>query len=76
MPGGQHRNHNQKQSGRPAGKYGRPRIGDHICYISDLRKIRAHFPNWRLTYDLSRLLDEIVARYARPGHNLLEKLPA
>jgi CDP-paratose 2-epimerase len=54
----------------------RPRIGDHICYISDLRKIRAHFPNWRLTYDLSRLLDEIVARYARPGRDLLEKLPA
>ena len=22
------------------------RIGDHICYISDLRKIRSHFPNW------------------------------
>lgn len=41
------------------------RIGDHICYISDLAKIRRHFPNWRLTYDLPRILDEMIARYAR-----------
>jgi CDP-paratose 2-epimerase len=41
------------------------RIGDHICYISDLAKIRSHFPNWRLTYDLPRILDEMIARYAR-----------
>lgn len=41
----------------------RPRTGDHICYISDLRKIQAHFPAWRLTYDTARILDEIVARY-------------
>src|SRR5439155_5705560 len=22
------------------------RIGDHICYYSDLRKMRAHYPDW------------------------------
>jgi CDP-paratose 2-epimerase len=37
-----------------------PRKGDHICYISDLRKLRAHFPNWELTYDLNCILEEIV----------------
>jgi CDP-paratose 2-epimerase len=37
-----------------------PRKGDHICYISDLRKLRAHFPEWKLTYDLKRTLQEIV----------------
>ena len=37
-----------------------PRIGDHICYISDLRKIRSHFPNWRLTYSVDKILREIV----------------
>ena len=37
-----------------------PRKGDHICYISDLRKLRAHFPNWKLTYTLERILDEIL----------------
>jgi CDP-paratose 2-epimerase len=36
------------------------RKGDHICYISDLRKLRAHFPNWNLTYNLERILEEIV----------------
>jgi CDP-paratose 2-epimerase len=39
------------------------RLGDHICYISDLRKVRAHFPNWRLEYDLQRILQEIITRH-------------
>jgi len=25
------------------------RIGDHICYYSDLRKMKAHYPNWDIT---------------------------
>jgi CDP-paratose 2-epimerase len=37
-----------------------PRKGDHICYISDLRKLRAHFPEWELTYSLERILQEIL----------------
>ena len=37
-----------------------PRKGDHICYISDLRKWRAHFPNWELSYSLERILQEIL----------------
>jgi CDP-paratose 2-epimerase len=36
------------------------RKGDHICYISDLRKIRAHFPNWTLTYGLDQILQELL----------------
>jgi CDP-paratose 2-epimerase len=36
-----------------------PRKGDHICYISDLRKIRLDFPNWRLTHSLDQILLEI-----------------
>ena len=38
------------------------RVGDHICYISDLRKIYSHFPNWRMEYDLERIISEIVER--------------
>src|SRR5262245_38552243 len=38
------------------------RKGDHICYISDLSKICAHFPEWKLEYDLPRILSEIVER--------------
>jgi CDP-paratose 2-epimerase len=37
-----------------------PRIGDHICYYSDLRKIRAHYPAWRLTRSLEQTIAEIV----------------
>ncbi len=41
------------------------RIGDHICYISDLAKIQSHFPDWKLEYDLSSIFDELVERYTR-----------
>ena len=42
------------------------RKGDHICYISDLRKLRSHFPDWSLTYNLERILEEIVE--SEEGH--------
>jgi CDP-paratose 2-epimerase len=35
------------------------RIGDHIWYVSDLTKFRAHYPNWKLTYDIPAILREI-----------------
>lgn len=36
------------------------RIGDHICYISDLRKLRAHYPGWNLTRSLRAIVEEMV----------------
>ncbi len=39
------------------------RIGDHICYISDLTKVRSHFPDWRMEYDLPKIVNEIVDRH-------------
>jgi CDP-paratose 2-epimerase len=36
------------------------RTGDHICYISDLRKLQSHFPGWSITRDLSSILQEMV----------------
>jgi CDP-paratose 2-epimerase len=39
------------------------RVGDHICYISDLSKLREHFPAWKLNYDLPRIVSEIVERH-------------
>jgi CDP-paratose 2-epimerase len=38
------------------------RTGDHICYITDLKKVRAHFPGWKLEYDLPRILTSISER--------------
>lgn len=37
-----------------------PRRGDHICYISDLRKLQAHFPAWAITRPLDSILKEMV----------------
>jgi CDP-paratose 2-epimerase len=36
------------------------RIGDHICYYSDLRKMRAHFPAWDITQSLKDTIGQIV----------------
>jgi CDP-paratose 2-epimerase len=39
-----------------------PRVGDHICYITDLFKIRKDFPEWAIEHDLRRTVTEIVER--------------
>jgi CDP-paratose 2-epimerase len=45
------------------------RIGDHICYYSDLRKMQAHYPDWRITKSLDDIFGEIVAGWtARLAH--------
>ncbi len=36
------------------------RIGDHICYYSDLRKLRRHYPDWRLRRPLETIVEEIA----------------
>ena len=37
------------------------RIGDHIWYISDTRKFQSHYPAWVQSYDVPRIIDEIIA---------------
>jgi CDP-paratose 2-epimerase len=37
----------------------RNRVGDHIWWVSSLAKFRAHYPEWRLEYDVPRTLREI-----------------
>ena len=37
------------------------RIGDHICYISDLSKLKSHYPDWSITKSLPQICEEIVA---------------
>jgi CDP-paratose 2-epimerase len=36
------------------------RSGDHICYISDLGKLKSHFPNWKITRSLDQILETMV----------------
>ena len=35
------------------------REGDHICYMSDLSKIKSHYPDWGLTKSLADIFREI-----------------
>ncbi|MBF0474803.1 MAG: hypothetical protein HQK59_03055 [Deltaproteobacteria bacterium] len=35
------------------------RIGDHIWYISDVRKFKAHYPGWDFKYGLEEILEQI-----------------
>ena len=35
------------------------RIGDHIWYISDIRKFQSHFPEWNYLYNLKDILAQI-----------------
>ncbi len=39
------------------------RQGDHLCYYSDLRKMRSHYPGWDLTKSLEETVGEIVAAW-------------
>lgn len=36
------------------------RVGDHICYISDLSKFQGHFPDWKIEYGLDEIIEELV----------------
>jgi len=39
------------------------RIGDHICYYSDLRKMQAHYPNWSIGKPLPTIFSEIAGSW-------------
>jgi CDP-paratose 2-epimerase len=37
------------------------RIGDHIWWVSDVRKFQGHYPDWKFRYGLREILEEIYA---------------
>ena len=46
------------------------RTGDHIWWISDVRRFQSHYPGWRLTCDLRTTMAEIhsaCAERTRPA---------
>jgi len=43
----------------------RNRTGDHICYISDLSKMRTHYPSWDITKGLTETFQEIYEAWRR-----------
>lgn len=41
------------------------RIGDHICYISNLQKMKEHYPSWDITKDLKTTFQEIYEAWGK-----------
>lgn len=41
------------------------RVGDHICYYSDLRKAKRHYPKWSVSIPLDRIIEEICQSWER-----------
>lgn len=39
------------------------RIGDHVCYYSDLSKMKQHYPAWDISISLSETIEQIVAAW-------------
>ena len=36
------------------------RVGDHIWYISDTKKFRKHYPNWKQKYGIKKIIEELI----------------
>ena len=36
------------------------RVGDHIWYISDLRKFKKDYPNWKQKYNTKKIIEELI----------------
>jgi CDP-paratose 2-epimerase len=44
-------------------------IGDHICYYSDPRKVKAHYPAWDIAKPLPIIFAEIARSWVKhPGY--------
>jgi CDP-paratose 2-epimerase len=41
------------------------RIGDHICYISDLTKVTKHFPDWHMEKPIDQCIEDILEAQLR-----------
>jgi len=41
------------------------REGDHICYYSDLRKMKTHYPEWDITISLEETIRQIVEAWKK-----------
>tara|TARA_B100000212_G_scaffold339971_1_gene319479 strand:+ start:3299 stop:4351 length:1053 start_codon:yes stop_codon:yes gene_type:complete len=39
------------------------RIGDHICYYSDLTNIKRDYPNWHITFDLDMIFNDVYMNF-------------
>ena len=38
----------------------KPRVGDHIWYVSNLSKFKKQYPNWKQKYNTKKIIEELV----------------
>ena len=41
----------------------KPRVGDHIWYISNLSKFKKHHPNWKQKYNTKKIIEELINNF-------------
>jgi CDP-paratose 2-epimerase len=41
------------------------RVGDHICYISDLRRFQADYPEWKIQVSLNEIFEQFAVSNAK-----------
>ena len=39
------------------------RIGDHIWYVSNIRKFRKHYPDWKQKYGTKKIIEELIFNF-------------
>jgi len=39
------------------------RIGDHIWYVTDTKKFRKHYPNWKQKYNTKKIIEELIGSF-------------
>ena len=41
------------------------RVGDHIWYVSNMRKFRKHYPKWKQLYSTKKIINELINNFKR-----------
>ena len=39
------------------------RIGDHIWYVSNMKKFKSHYPKWKQKYNTKKIIDELIENF-------------
>ncbi|RMD82051.1 MAG: NAD-dependent epimerase, partial [Lentisphaerae bacterium] len=52
-----------------------PRRGDHIWWISDIRRFRRDYPQWNYRYDIEMIIADIVDELRRNGNTTCTGMP-
>lgn len=51
------------------------RNGDHVWWISDVRKFQSHYPDWKLTYDIRQIIEELCLNHTGQNYTTPSDMP-